>query len=670
MRSLLLELKQANWISAIDYQFAKLIDEKQQPYHYPPEVQNLALLLAALVSSQVMQGHSALRLSSTAALYPFGLAFKRDEHAERLNAELQQKIGDFSPPQWQTVLQNHIAFSTSPEQVAPMLFQDDRLYFYRYWQSEHRIAAYLTKAVKNRENVADPERVKQILADLFPTKSADTDWQAVAVATALKQPFTLISGGPGTGKTYTVVRLLAALQLMQLKQAKPLFNIALAAPTGKAASRMKEAIRDDLNSLALPASLKAQLQLEASTLHSLIGIHPLSDKPKYHAQHPLHFDVVVVDEASMIDLFLMEKLVNALKPNTRLILLGDKDQLASVEAGSVLGELGQFIRQGYSQRHCDYLNLVTHSELYASQPQLPAICDSLCFLRKSQRFGEDTGIGKLARLTNSKQTDKSWQLLQDPPADLQLHLYPERDDTADSRAWLAQCVRQIVRQAVNEYRDYLNLVKQRAAQPDSVSVEAIFAAFQKVRFLSALRVSPLGVEQLNQSIAEALQEAQLVAFRHSRESYLGKPILITENAPSLHIFSGDIGIMLPDEKGNLRVYFETENEGKRLNLSPVRLPNYEVAYVMTVHKSQGSQFAHTILVLPASPSPVLTKELVYTAITRSRERFSLFGEEKMWKFALKNEISRQSGLSQQLLVLEAVKNGGKVAERGENVATV
>lgn len=646
MRQLLEELKNANVISELNYQFAKFIDHKQQPYGYSEQQQNLAVLLAALVSFNVMQGHSCVVLDSAATSHFFGLNGK--PNGRDFQQEILQKIGKISPLAWRSVLENHIAFSADPKYIAPMLFQHGRLYFYRYWQAERNIATYLQQAVENPSisatHSADTAQNRDILSRFFPRENG-IDWQEVAVATALNKRFCLISGGPGTGKTRTVAMLLAALQLKQLAQNQPLLNIALAAPTGKAAARLKESINQNLRDLDLPQSLKGDVPTQASTIHSLIGIRPQQDLPKHHRKNPLHLDLLVVDEASMIDLFVLEKLLNALKPTTRLILLGDKDQLASVEAGNVMGELGQLITFGYSPAHSAYLAQTTAYNLPPQSQNPPSICDSLCYLRHSYRFGEHSGIGRLAAEVNAQQAVKSWQIFANSDfSDLSLSRYPAASEFADKSRHSQQCVAQVVQQAVALYRDYLHLVQKRVAAPSEVSVAEIFAAFQKVRLLSALRVGDLGVENLNQRIAEALQQAGLVHFRHSRDSYFGKPILVTENAPQLHIFSGDIGMMLPDEQGNLRTYFDNG-----ISLSPTRLPAYEAAYMMTVHKSQGSEFDHTLLVLPLTPSPVLTKELLYTAVTRAKKHFTLFGDEKIWKQGVKTQIQRQSGLREMLV---------------------
>ncbi len=652
MLQLLHDLKNANLISELNYQFARFIDNKQQPYGYTRQQRNLAVLLSALVSYYSMQGNSCVRLDTLNIDELFRLnAPASDRH---FSAEILQKIDGITPLAWQEALQNHIAFSDSPDRVAPLLFQHNRLYFYRYWQAENRLARYLIQAVGSESKNTNIELNRRILSTLFQPQP-QTDWQQVAVATALKKRFCLISGGPGTGKTRTVAMLLAALQLKQSEQERPPLNIALAAPTGKAAARLKESISASLLSLDLPETLKQVVPTNASTIHRLIGMHAHSDTPRHHAKNPLHLDVLVVDEASMIDLFVMDKLLATLKPATRLILLGDKDQLASVEAGNMMGELGELITLGYRAEHCTYLTETTGYPIYPTAPNVPAICDSLCHLRHSYRFSDQSGIGRLAAEINARQAVGSWQIFANTDFhDLQRITYPSTAEFAEKRQWVQHCVNLVVQQAVEHYRHYLTLVKQREKSPQHVSVSAIFAAFQQVRFLSALRVSELGVEQLNQSIAEALQRARLIHFKQSRESYIGKPILITENAPQNHVFSGDIGLMLPDENGQLRVYFEQQQDNEHRHLSPSRVPSYEPAYVMTVHKSQGSEFQHTLMVMPLTTSPVLTKELLYTAVTRAKQKFTLFGDEQTWKHAVKTSIQRQSGLREQLLQAENI----------------
>ncbi|MFA9487229.1 MULTISPECIES: exodeoxyribonuclease V subunit alpha [unclassified Mannheimia] len=652
MLNLLFELKKDKVISDLNYQFAVLIESKQSQYDYSQLQKDLAVLLAALMSYQVGLGHTALRLSSLELSNLFELRAKAQCH--HLLEAILQKIGKISPLEWQEALKDHIAFSQSSEKIAPMLFQNGLLYFYRYWQAEHNIAAYLQQAVNFSEKFTNTELNKSILAQLFSKTSnsqQEIDWQKIAVATALEKQFSLISGGPGTGKTTTVVKLLLGLQLKQKEQHQPFLQIALAAPTGKAAARMKESIESKLSDEKnLSSELIKAIPTEAMTIHRLLGARPLTDETKYNAKNPLHYDLVVLDEASMIDLSMMEKIVQALKPTARLIILGDKDQLASVEAGSIMGELGSFLEYGYSQAHCDYLKEVTGYQIEAGNAL--AICDSLAHLKHSYRFGEKAWIGELANAVNDQKINRSWEIFAkyQESRKLENKLYPETKDMADKSNWIEKSVQMVVDKAVELYQDYLQAVQKREENPQVVSVKEIFAQFQKLRFLSALRVSELGVEKLNVAIAEGLRKAGLVKFNHSRDRYIGKPILIAENMPTNKVASGDIGIILPDENGEMRVYFDSQQAGGQYHSLPLsRISNYEAAYIMTVHKSQGSEFEHTVLVLPLAISPVLTKELIYTAITRAKDKFTLFGSEKVWKYGVGAKTERQSGLKEQLI---------------------
>lgn len=657
MLELLFQLKQKNRLSEHAYQFAKWIDSHQQDKNYSKTQKELAILLAALLAYHCIKGHSCIRLDSFLATNPFGLS------SDNLDEELQtvlsnstdlQKILKISPLEWQELLQDHIVFSNDPKQIAPILFQHNRIYLYRYWQAENRIAAKMKMMAQDEPiHAQEIELNKRILDRVFETDQNDQiSWQKVAAATALAKKFCVISGGPGTGKTYTVVRLLAALQLKRLEQSQEPLTIALAAPTGKAAARLKESIEKDIDKLEIPTAVKQLIPSKASTIHSLLDIRPNSDIPKHNTDNPLHLDLLVVDEASMIDLFVMEKLFNALKPNTRLILLGDKDQLASVEAGNAMSELGDLLIQGYSENHSAYLSAATGYPIF-SQNNLSTIGDSLCHLKVSRRFDESSGIGHLATAVNEKQAVNSWEKFA-KFTDIEQIAYPS--EKVEHTQWQKECVEQIVQKAVELYGDYLKLVNQRKQNPNAVSVSQIFETFAKVRFLSALRVGGFGVENLNLQIAEALRNAKLVSFKYARDSYIGKPILVTENAKQLKVFSGDIGLILPDEQGNARIYFETKINEQHLSLSPSRLPSFEPAYVMTVHKSQGSEFLHTLMVMPLTPSPVLTKELLYTAITRAREKFTLFGNQTIWESSVKRDIQRQSGLKTQLLTEQYEEN--------------
>jgi len=657
MLALLSQLKEKGIINAADYYFAEFIHRKQQPFQYASSIQNLAVLMAALCNFSYRQGNTCILLNQSTEQDLFGL---QDYFNERVYlTEIQQKIDYVPIAQWQTKLLDaqHIAFSAEPlKQIAPLVLQFDRLYFYRIWQDEFRIADYFKSAVRF-QHVFLAEQIAQIapILNRYFHEEQDIDWQKIAVAMALRQRFCLITGGPGTGKTTTVTKLLLTLQELHQNS----LRIKLVAPTGKAAARLTESIVDAVGRLKQTFSTEKhereiienlRIPMNAETLHRLLGVRFFSEETRYYADNPLPVDVLVVDEASMIDLTLMAKLLNALKPETKLILLGDKDQLASVEAGAILGELGRFVNASaptYSLAMAQYLQETTGISLAASERGNP-ISHSICYLQVSRRFGANPEVGALAAAVNSGNAAESWQLLQQYQqhqakkcgvylTDFARYL-TNKEDSQQRKT----CVKLIVERAAEEYRRYLQLISQEG-QMDEEKVRSIFAAFNGIRFLAALRVGEFGVEQLNLAIAEKLRQKRLLQFHQEREWYIGKPIMVTQNDGNVGLYNGDIGMYL----GNGRVWFEQGQNSYKTVLAS-RVPNHETAFVMTVHKSQGSEFPHTFLILPLENSPVLSKELVYTGVTRTKDFLTVFALQSVWESAVKNPVQRQSGLGQLL----------------------
>lgn len=636
MLSVLQKLKEQGIISQGDYYFAKLIADKQCHMDYAEPIKNLAILLAALCSWRYTQGNTCSQLDRYLENNLFGLAYRTTE--EDYLAEIHEKIGYLPVEDWQNALCGHMAFTQDPvNQIAPMAFQFGALYFYRAWQDEYRIAQYIKNTLKKYRTLAfSYDEIHQKLEKYFPEKQEKTDWQKVAVATAIKSPFSIITGGPGTGKTTTVTRLLLVLQ--ELFDCK--LHIKLVAPTGKAASRLEESIKNALGfmqeKMNLSDSLFNAIPQKASTLHSLLGVNAFNDYTRYNSHNPLQLDVLVVDETSMIDLPMMAKLINALKPETRLILLGDQAQLASVEAGAVLGELAQFVNQPYSHEQAAYLQATTGYEVKGADCSNP-IRDCLCHLTESRRFDKDSGIGKLAEFIQKGKADDSLELFDHYPQELHFNALNDESDA----------VNQVVKSAVENYRTFLKMLddlrKQKidpnAKNEQGISyAEAIQAQFNSVRFLTALRNSDLGVENLNKEIALALRAEKLLWFRNEQDWYIGKPIMITENDHNVRLYNGDIGLCL----ANGKVWF-----GNREVLTS-RIPAHEPAFMMTIHKSQGSEFKHTVMVLPTEVNPVLSRELVFTGVTRAKKELTVFADEKIWKTAIRQTVKRQSGLGKLL----------------------
>ncbi len=526
----------------------------------------------------------------------------------------------------------------------PLVLDQDRLYLRRYWRDETAVAQAVRGRAQRLRGI-DAKRVRHWLDILFPfADSGETDWQKAACAVAVRADLGIITGGPGTGKTYTVARLLALLFATAGSERAPVaalaagggtapqaggLRIALAAPTGKAAARLKQSIDDALGQLsALVPDLRlpelAARMGAARTLHSLLGARPDTRSFVHHKGNPLDVDVLIVDEASMVHLEMMASLLDALPPHARLVLLGDKDQLASVEAGAVLGDMCHDAEAGgYAEATAAYMREAAGIALPAAFVQGGgALAQQTVMLRKSMRFGGP--IGQLALAVNAGDAARVRAVL--------------RDGGDGQLAWLdpahhGQVLQLAVEgreQAEGGYQRYLRALGEGLEDGTALSHDAarheawvrkVLQAFESFRILCAVRDGEWGVSGLNDAIAARLETAGLL--RRRGEWYVGRPVMVTRNDYATGVFNGDIGLTLPDplRPGSLRVYF---SEGPNVrSVLATRLRNVETAFAMTVHKSQGSEFAHTVMVLPAAANAVLARELVYTGITRARTHFTL-----------------------------------------------
>jgi len=456
---------------------------------------------------------------------------------------------------------------------------------------------------------------------LFAFNQQSPDWQRLAAAQAVRRRLAVISGGPGTGKTTTVVRLLAAL----LEQpGGERLAIGLAAPTGKAAARMAEAIRNAKAELPVSDAVKEALPDEARTLHRLLGSRGDSPKVRHDAAHPLALDVLVVDEASMVDLALMAKLVAALPPKARLILLGDKDQLAAVEAGAVFAELCE--GRGFDSQAATDLQRITGQNVAVETPR-SRLGEAVVLLTHSHRFAGDSGIGELARRINGGDAKGTVALLQEGRADLAWNATP-------TSAALIERLEQ-------GYSRYLQAARQ--ADPS-----AAFEAFNGFRALTAQREGAFGVTGINEALEARFKRRLGVPARE--RWYPGRAVMVRQNDYALGLFNGDIGLCLKTEQG-LRVFFEGD-EGYR-GFAPARLPSHDSAFAMTVHKSQGSEFTEVLLALPEQPSPLLTRSLFYTGITRAKRKVEIWALPARLAEAVNTRAERAAGLAERLVLPSA-----------------
>jgi exodeoxyribonuclease V alpha subunit len=601
MRELLRKAVELGGLRAVDLQLARRLEILAGDN--APEL----LLAAALVSHRVGEGDVCLDLGSCAELPLF--------RTEGLVGGPRLPC----PRDWADALRRCTVVGRPGERAPLILDGRDRLYLGRYWHFERALADALRARSGTWAPGVDRNRLREGIGRLFPA-SGEIDWQRVAAAMAVLRPLCVISGGPGTGKTRAVASILT---LLEEQAGDAALRIALAAPTGKAAARLSESIRGARARLSLRSETAVRIPEEALTLHRLLGFRPGRANPRHGPGDPLHLDVLVVDEASMVDLPLMSRLLAALPVNARLILLGDKDQLSSVEAGMVLGDIcGRGRGRAYSPELCAAVEQVTDDKLEPAAEPGPAIADHIVELRTSWRFGQDSGIGALARAVNRGQTEASLDILSGEE-------FPEVILQPPSPGVIADLISQRI---VPVYREVL-------VAPDS---ETALAALSWVRVLCALRSGPQGVRRLNERIEHALKTEGLI--RCDGEIYAGRPVMLTANDQALRLYNGDVGLVLADSHsgGALRVFFATA-EGIR-RILPSRLPPHETVYAMTVHKSQGSEFDEVVLVLPEAESRVLTRELLYTGITRSRKRVRLLADEERLRTAIARPVLRSTGL--------------------------
>lgn len=473
----------------------------------------------------------------------------------------------------------------------PLIISSSRLYLNRYFHYESRLAMQIKKMAT--VSYGRGNKSSKLLDHYFGKDQHETDWQKIAAETALEKGLTIISGGPGTGKTSTVSKIIVLL--LQVVDHK--LKIGLTAPTGKAAMRLQLSIGGSIDILACPDEIRLSIPREAMTLHRLLGVNRNSVRFRHNSENPMSWDVVIVDEASMVDLALMSKLVDALKPDSRLILLGDKDQLTSVESGAVLAECIDGLPQNTVE------------------------------LRKTYRF--DATIKGLAESINKGDLPKVWSTLQ---------------DTGKANVNLLDA--NVYSHSGERYARYMEKVK----NVKESGMSSIFLAFADFQVLCSIHYGEWGVVGINRGVEFYLAGK---GFDCRPDNwYAGRPLLVTRNDYSLGLYNGDIGICIADPvDSRLKVWFE-RGDGTLMSFLPYRLPKCETAFAMTIHKSQGSEFKEVLVVLPKEDNRILCRELLYTAVTRASRRVVVAADKHIMELCLSRRILRYSGLAGRLHQME------------------
>ncbi|TWX72968.1 exodeoxyribonuclease V subunit alpha [Colwellia sp. C1TZA3] len=655
-------------------------------------------LLIAL-SASLRDGHSCLPLAQVAGKQLFSDSTS-ESGAVSQSANVNEKpINNvaittgtkgftFADLKTLTALMEELPLADLEQKIAseqqPIVLSHERLYLRRYYQFEQELKQLVRErrnsserqvesAINTDKTTSDVNAITSIITRLFPDLAAQSelqnsaiDWQAVAVANAINKDFAIIAGGPGTGKTYTVTKLLAALVMLAIANSEnsnqgsqnltdesltdkssseisvnrasfTAPRIALVAPTGKAAQRLSESITNAVKGFRgiIDDQVLDLIPEQAQTLHRLLGVIPGQVNFRYHQDNKLAIDILLIDEVSMVDLPMMTRVFRALPTTTKVILLGDADQLPSVAVGSVLADFAPRPHLGYSALNHQYLAQVTgyqtltkaSSALVADEQYSAGDC--VTFLIKSHRFDGEGGIGRIANHVIKGQYQESWQLLQQsdlPSNDKQLTLLSGPIET-----WLTPLVEQYY---------------QGLCQCDKV--EDAFALLAKFRVLSSTRKGPQGVESLNALVIDILRNKGVIPFNRFESNntlYASQPIMINENDYRLGVYNGDIGLLWRNSQGHLMAVFENSQGGYDW-IMPSRLPKFETVYAMTIHKTQGSEFEHVAMVLPEQKdNRLLSRELLYTGITRAKQQLSIASSQSVWQRGVSQQVKRHSGLA-------------------------
>ena len=654
--------RQLDGLVAVDYFFAKEISQCMSLAHganNESKQQQWFHLLIAL-SASLRDGHSCLPLVQVSGKRWFTDGITQNDTSTKgfLFADLKTIITLMA----ELPLVELDKAAVNEQQ--PIVLSHERLYLRRYYQFEQELkqvvcerrvinANPVESANKSSKSLDDVANIKSIIATLFPDLAqqrerhdSEIDWQAVAVANAINKDFAIIAGGPGTGKTYTVTKLLAALLMLASANSKSSEKldaprISLVAPTGKAAQRLSESIINAVQGFrgSIDDKVLDFIPETAQTIHRLLGVIPEQVNFRHHQENLLDIDILLIDEVSMVDLPMMTRIFRALPSHTKVILLGDADQLPSVAVGSVLADFAPRPHLGYSALNYQYLAQVTGYQSLTKDSTARAknekysAGDCVTFLMKSRRFDGEGAIGRIANYVINGQYQESWQLLQQS-AVLNSSLPKDVLNNNKQLTLLSGNIESWLTPLVEQY--YLGL-------SHCEEVEDAFALLAKFRILSSTRKGPQGVEILNALVIDILRNKGVIPFNRFESNtslYASQPIMINENDYRLGVYNGDIGLLWRNSQGHLMAVFENAQGGYDW-IMPSRLPKFETVYAMTIHKTQGSEFEHVAMVLPEQKD----NRLLYTGITRAKLQLSIASSQSVWQSGVSQQVKRHSGLA-------------------------
>ena len=594
-------LKRSGLFQDIDLHFADYISKLSDD-------DNLNLwLIAAFVSYYANHGHSAFDTDSVSEKKAIDI-FDIDENNENSNILFPKLI----------LSEQYNNGIGKGDELKPLIFENGYYYLNKYYKNEVIISDFIKNRTKKIDNI---QNMKNDINQFFKNNIVGgfVNWQKVAAILALRAKFAIISGGPGTGKTTTVGKVLALLV-----KHNPKLRIKLVAPTGKASDRLNESIKNfKEQSSGIDKYILDKIPESAETIHKFLGIN--SRQLKYDKYTKAPIDLLLIDEASMVSLPIFAKTFEALSNDCRVILLGDKDQLMAVENGNVLKDITDLKNlNSFSAQFANVINDITDNQLrldISKSPQL--ITDCVVQLEHSYRFNSQSGIGELSKfVNNANQVNTESELV---------NLFNEFDDINIEDLDIKSFVKNICKANLLEYMESLK----------EMNIAKSLDALSKNRVLCALNESEYGVKNLNLMIEQLL-------FSESKKNdfYHGRPILITENDYKLNLMNGDVGIILRDNN-DLNACFRGNN-GEFRKINPANLGEYTTAFAISIHKSQGSEFDNVFIVLPKKDNKILTKELIYTAITRAKKKCNIISSTSLFFKSSIKRMHRQSGLSSRM----------------------
>ncbi|QCI21888.1 exodeoxyribonuclease V subunit alpha [Buchnera aphidicola (Hyadaphis tataricae)] len=607
MLILMQQALQKKIIHPIDFYFAQFISKKS----------NILMLVSTCMSYEYRNGYSFLKIEYFQKKLFFNIF--QDKYFQKISVLLDKKIN------WEAELLRHESIGNG-DVCTPLVYFKKKIYLYKIWKAEGNILKYL---YNKKSFYSIKKNFSVILDNLFPKKTKH-NMQKIAVALTLINQITFITGAPGTGKTTIILKIMIAL----IKTAKKPIKIQLCATTGKATTHLNEMMNNNIFHLYLSEKEKNNIPYNALTIHSLLGIQKISQKNFFHKNNKLNIDVLIIDESSMIDILTMEKIFFSVMNTTKLIFIGDHNQLKPIETGDILKNICFYSKYEYSSKLLFHIKKLTN---YTSQKKhinnkAHFINDKICVLKKSYRFNQSSGIYILSQAIHKKDIKIIKKMFNNKIKDVCFKEIHSTDQYNN-----------MIKNITDNYKIFWETIHK------TNDMQLIIKTFQKYQVLCFLKEGIFGVNILNQQLEYSMYKKKLIKYIDFGKTswYVGKPIMITNNNKSLNLFNGNIGITNINNDGLIQVSFLKDNN--RIHNVPVSiLKNYETAWVTTVHKAQGSEFINTTLILPNYVSPISNKDILYTGITRSQKKLSIFSTKKIFKNTLFNKTYYTNGITDRI----------------------